>query len=648
MLSSPLTEYTAGDPLPDLISGSRYILHEGAMLTAEDPLAADISLPQWAYAIQFPLNHAVIASRSPDKPYVVQLELLVAPGTVGVAGCNASRSAFTTPEIFASGQSLVRLTVDNPRETEAIVIRKASPDPDVIRVVIDNIAVFEPEKERLVPRRHDLDYDLFIILSAAKTGTQTIESTLNAISPFLRVHRVHYASAQGTTRLRTLASAAAEVIGNEHEAVRSLNLQADAGDLARTEIDTVRRLGGRIAFLTAVREPVGRAVAELFQLLPILIPVYPWLLDAGHQFIDLLGARLLTAWDQELRATVPPSGAELLWSRCLATVDYLDDEFCTVSGIDVLSRPFNQDEGFFFLEQGGDAAFAFRTADLNYTLPTALGHITDQSITAPVNRNVASDKIYATLYDEFLRRFQVPADLVNKIYLRHGYMRHFIREADITASTARWSAPPAAATGYPNSIGGPGSNARNSSGSRGAVGISIVRRLLPSPFSIIRPQPLYVPKGYIASWGGTLIRKEFAFPERSLSVPDDYVFTAPRRPDASGHLFEWHSLAAAIRGARDSFCMVELGAGYGRWSVAAGVACARLDLRCDLIAVEAEPSHFSMMKQHFEDNGLDWRKHTLIEAAVAAQGGSSLYGRRGERMVGTGHAAVCRPRLRVH
>jgi hypothetical protein len=329
MFSSPLTEYTAGDPLPDLVSGSRYILHDGAALAAEDPLAVVISLPQWAYAIQFPLNRAVIASRSPDRPYVVQLELLVAQGMVGVAGCNASRSAFTTPEIFASGQSLVRLTVDKPLETEAVVIRRASPDPDDISVVVENIAAFEPEKERLVPRRHDLDYDLFVILSAAKTGTQTIESTLNAISPFLRVHRVHYASAQGTMRLRRLASAAAEVLGNEHEAVKSLNLQADAGDLARTEIDTVRRLGGRVAFLTAVREPVGRAVAELFQLLPMLIPVYPWLLDAGHQFIDLLGAQLLAAWDQELRATVPPSGAELLWCRCLATVNYLDDGFYT-------------------------------------------------------------------------------------------------------------------------------------------------------------------------------------------------------------------------------------------------------------------------------------------------------------------------------
>jgi hypothetical protein len=80
-------------------------------------------------------------------------------------------------------------------------------------------------------------------------------------------------------------------------------------------------------------------------------------------------------------------------------------------------------------------------------------------MSAPVNRNVASDKIYAALYGEFLLRFQAPADLVNKIYLRHRYLRHFIRETDITALTARWSAPPAAASCCPNRIGGPAQGA---------------------------------------------------------------------------------------------------------------------------------------------------------------------------------------------
>jgi hypothetical protein len=440
MDSSPLTEKTPGNPLPDLVSGSHHILHNGTALVAEDPLTVVISLPQWAYAIQFPLNPAVIARRSADKPYVVQLELLVAQGMVGVAGCNANGSAFTTPEIFASGQSLVRLSVDNPLETNAIMIRKASPDPHDIRVVIDDIAAFEPEKERLVPRRHDLDYDLFVILSAAKTGTQTIESTLNAISPFLRIHRLHYASAQGTTRLRTLASAAADLLGNEHEEVRSMNYQANVGDRVRGEIDVVRRLGGRVAFLTAVRDPIGRAVAALFQRLPTIIPVYPLLRNLEAPFFELLAAGLVATWSRELGEAIPSSLPGLFWPSCLADVGYFADEFRAVSGVDLLSHSFDCAAGFVSIEQGPDVALVLRTSDLSRSLPTVLQRITGRSVVPVSDQNVATEKPYSALYKQFLSRLQVPVDLVRAIYRRHDYLGHFIPESDITAYVERWSA----------------------------------------------------------------------------------------------------------------------------------------------------------------------------------------------------------------
>ena len=44
-----------------------------------------------------------------------------------------------------------------------------------------------------------------------------------------------------------------------------------------------------------------------------------------------------------------------------------------------------------------------------------------------------------------------------------------------------------------------------------------------------------------------------------------------------------------------------------------------------MIAVEAEPTHYKMMRQHFEDNGFDWREHTLIEAAVAPEAGEVYF-----------------------
>ena len=56
--------------------------------------------------------------------------------------------------------------------------------------------------------------------------------------------------------------------------------------------------------------------------------------------------------------------------------------------------------------------------------------------------------------------------------------------------------------------------------------------------------------------------------------------------------------------------MVELGAGWGRWLVDAWSVLKQIgktDKGLLLVGVEAEPTHFEWMKQHFADNGLDVR-----------------------------------------
>ena len=83
-------------------------------------------------------------------------------------------------------------------------------------------------------------------------------------------------------------------------------------------------------------------------------------------------------------------------------------------------------------------------------------------------------------------------------------------------------------------------------------------------------------------------------------------------------MFEWDDLSAAVEAARETFTIVELGAGYGRWSVASVVMAQARGLRAKAIAVEAEPDHFKMMLQHFIDNGLNPTDHRLIEAAATS------------------------------
>jgi len=100
--------------------------------------------------------------------------------------------------------------------------------------------------------------------------------------------------------------------------------------------------------------------------------------------------------------------------------------------------------------------------------------------------------------------------------------------------------------------------------------------------------------------------------------PSQQQFFQSQWPPASEEYFEWIDLLEAVSQAHQTFTMIELGAGYGRWLVNAAAALRRRghhDFR--LIGVEAEPTHFQWMKVHFAENGLDPDQHWLIEAAVA-------------------------------
>jgi FkbM family methyltransferase len=104
--------------------------------------------------------------------------------------------------------------------------------------------------------------------------------------------------------------------------------------------------------------------------------------------------------------------------------------------------------------------------------------------------------------------------------------------------------------------------------------------------------------------------------------------TAGDLPSVGENYFEWIDLLEAVAEAGDRFTMVELGAGYGRWLIEAWSALCRIgksDITLQLIGVEAEPQHFAWMQEHFRANGLDPTWHRLIQAAVSASDGTTLF-----------------------
>ncbi|MBL1173975.1 FkbM family methyltransferase [Pantanalinema sp. GBBB05] len=129
------------------------------------------------------------------------------------------------------------------------------------------------------------------------------------------------------------------------------------------------------------------------------------------------------------------------------------------------------------------------------------------------------------------------------------------------------------------------------------------------------------------------VQERIAFSEKLTKIfgtPLRYSLAVARKaayPPLDDEYHEYIDILETIVAAKDSFIMIELGAGFGRWLVRAAIGVRRYhgDLPMRLIGVEAEPTHFQWMHQHFLDNGINPDEHSLIEAAVDEQDGEVLF-----------------------
>jgi FkbM family methyltransferase len=135
-----------------------------------------------------------------------------------------------------------------------------------------------------------------------------------------------------------------------------------------------------------------------------------------------------------------------------------------------------------------------------------------------------------------------------------------------------------------------------------------------------------VPAGYFAYFLGNRTRADYwAFSPEIRAVYDQDRHEAFSTPSFDDNIFDWLALLEAVVEASGEFTMAALGAGWGRWLVAAAFAATQRTLPFRLVGVEAEPTHYAWMLEHFRDNGLDPAEHDLIEAAAAGENGHAWF-----------------------
>lgn len=103
----------------------------------------------------------------------------------------------------------------------------------------------------------------------------------------------------------------------------------------------------------------------------------------------------------------------------------------------------------------------------------------------------------------------------------------------------------------------------------------------------------------------------------AFATPADKT-ARPKLPPKNEHYLDWIAVLTAAAKARGVFRMAEFGAGWAPWLVRGALAVRqRVDVTSsELMAVEADPTHYSWILEHFEDNGLNPDEHHILHGAV--------------------------------
>jgi FkbM family methyltransferase len=120
---------------------------------------------------------------------------------------------------------------------------------------------------------------------------------------------------------------------------------------------------------------------------------------------------------------------------------------------------------------------------------------------------------------------------------------------------------------------------------------------------------------------GTRTRPEFV----SWGAPVVQDQLMAQFPGFDEEYFEWTDILQAVLDSGPHFTMLELGAGYGRWSSRAALAARQLGKTISLGLAEAEPRHQKFLRQHMADNEIAQSEYKVFDTAVAGSAGEVVF-----------------------
>lgn len=187
----------------------------------------------------------------------------------------------------------------------------------------------------------------------------------------------------------------------------------DIGNVLASELIEPRH-PARVVSL--VRDPVARNISFYFETLDVL-----WQTERAHERVHV--GRLLAEFHERFRHD--------------RGVDWFDNEFKPVLGLDIYEHPFPHDRGYLRIDSGPYEVLIMRHDLDDRVKEKRLAELVGVRTVTLTPKNVSALKPYADVYREFLRRVELPEGYVDRL-LGSKYARHFYSPDELARLRAKW------------------------------------------------------------------------------------------------------------------------------------------------------------------------------------------------------------------
>ena len=183
--------------------------------------------------------------------------------------------------------------------------------------------------------------------------------------------------------------------------------------------------------VTITREPVGRNISAFFENL--------YLVPTGNEGEFTISSDVYGLEPMVVSADDTDVLAELFFERARhdTPLKFFDREIRDIFGVDVIKAGFPIEKGYEIYRSGRVELLVLRLEDLSRCAEPAFREFLGLDNFELVNRNIASEKHYASLYSAFKKSVDINENYVRTL-LDSDYMRTFYSEDEIRDAEGRW------------------------------------------------------------------------------------------------------------------------------------------------------------------------------------------------------------------